>query len=193
MFGIFGHSIYTSLTGVVMGLVVRKWGTVPALLVFLVAPWPGMFLHGLWNGGGSIVQAAVGAFPGLLLMVVFEMLESALWLGLIGLLVWDESRLTRVRLGDYANTGWLTHDEVNMLATWRGRREGRRWARGFGAGPTMKRFIKESAELASNRQRLMADGAKPSALAEEQRLLGRLTENRREILARSHAAQPRMA
>lgn len=121
--------------------------------------------------------------PGLIIMLVFEMFESALWLCLIGYLVFDESRLTRIRLGDYANQGWLTHQEVDMLATWKGRREGRRWARAIGAPQVMRRFIRESADLASNRQRLLADGANPKAVAEERRLLDRLTANRQELLA----------
>lgn len=180
--GIFGHAIYTSLTGVVMGLVVRKWGTVPALVSFLVATWPGMFLHACWNGGTSIAQVSLG-FAGLLLMLALEFVVSGLWLGLMGMLVWDESRLTRTRLGDYANRGWLTHQEVDMLATWKGRREGRRWARSIGAPTIMRTFIRESAELASNRQRLLADGASPKAVLEERRLLDRLTSNRQALLA----------
>lgn len=180
--GIFGHSIYTSLTGVVMGLVVRKWGTIPALVSFLVATWPGMFLHACWNGGTDVAISAFGLM-GLLGMLALEFGMSGLWLGLIGLLVWDESRLTRTRLGDYANNGWLTHQEVDMLATWKGRREGRRWARSIGAPKVMRTFIRESAELASNRQRLLADGASPKAVAEERRLLDRLTSNRQELLA----------
>lgn len=180
--GIFGHSIYTSLTGIIMGLVVRRSGTIPAVLVFFVATWPGMFLHACWNGGSSLLGSAIGLM-GLLLMLAAEMLMSALWLGLIGILVRDESRLTRVRLGDYATHGWLTHAEADMLATWKGRREGRRWARSIGAAPVMRRFIRESAELASARQRLLADGATPKAMAEERRLLERLTANRRELLS----------
>lgn len=177
--GIFGHAIYTSLTGIIMGLVARKWGTLPGALVFVVATWPGIALHALWNGS-SFLFPGLG---GLIVMLIVEMGLSALWLGLIGLLVWDEARLTRVRLGDYANRGWLTHEEVTMLATWKGRREGKRWARQIGALPTMKRFIRESADLASVRQRLMADGANPKALRHEQHLLSRLTANRQALLA----------
>ena len=103
----------------------------------------------------------------------------------IVVLIWDESRLTRVRLGDYANQGWLTHEEVDMLATWKGRREGKRWAAQIGAKPVMKRFIRESADLASIRQRLLADGANPKVVQIERNLLQRLTSNRQELL--SHA------
>ncbi len=46
----------------------------------------------------------------------------------------------------------------------------------------MKRFIRESADLASVRQRLLADGANPKVVAQEAALLERLTENRRTLL-----------
>lgn len=177
---IFGHAIYTSLTGVLMALVARKWGTVMGLLAFVVALIPGIGLHAAWNlfaGFSSIVV--------LIALMVIQALLSLLWLILIAGLVFDESRLTRVRLGDYANRGWLTHEEVDMLATWKGRREGKRWADQLGARPIMKRFIRESADLASVRQRLLADGANPKVVAIEAHLLHRLTANRAELLQRT--------
>ena len=180
---IFGHAIYTSATGVIIGFVVRKWGTIMGLLAFIPALIPGMLLHAGWNftaslGGGGI----------LLILVLFggQMVLSLFWLIGIVVLIWDESRLTRVRLGDYANQGWLTHEEVDMLATWKGRREGKRWAAQIGAKPVMKRFIRESADLASIRQRLLADGANPKVVATERNLLNRLTANRSQLLSSVH-------
>ncbi|MGO1283605.1 MAG: PrsW family intramembrane metalloprotease [Brachybacterium sp.] len=176
---IFGHAIYTALTGIIVGFVVRKWGTIMGFLVFIPALIPGMLIHAAWNffaglGGGIAVM---------LLMYGAKAFISLLWLISIGVLIWDESRLTRIRLGDYANQGWLTHEEVDMLATWKGRREGKRWAAQIGAKPVMKRFIRESADLASIRQRLLADGANPKVVGIERNLLNRLTSNRQELLS----------
>ncbi|WP_193107226.1 PrsW family intramembrane metalloprotease [Brachybacterium sp. FME24] len=179
---IFGHAIYTSLTGVIIAFVARKWGTVMGLLVFVPALIPGIALHCAWNLTATIGGSGLGIT---ILMFGAEALLSLLWLVFIVLLIWDESRLTRIRLGDYANQGWLTHEEVDMLATWKGRREGKRWANQIGAKPVMKRFIRESADLASIRQRLLADGANPKVVSTETQLLGRLTSNRQELL--SHA------
>ncbi|MGP9537487.1 PrsW family intramembrane metalloprotease [Brachybacterium sp. AOP43-C2-M15] len=176
---IFGHAIYTSLTGILVGFVARKWGTIMGFLVFVPALIPGMLLHAGWNLFAGISDNLV------LLLIMFgsKALISLLWMIAIMVLIWDESRLTRVRLGDYANQGWLTHEEVDMLATWRGRREGKRWATQIGAKPVMKRFIRESADLASIRQRLLADGANPRVVDTERTLLGRLTANRQELLS----------
>ncbi|WP_262426129.1 hypothetical protein [Brachybacterium sp. Z12] len=154
-------------------------GTIMGFLVFIPALIPGMLIHAAWNffaglGGGIAVM---------LLMYGAKAFISLLWLISIGVLIWDESRLTRIRLGDYANQGWLTHEEVDMLATWKGRREGKRWAAQIGARPVMKRFIRESADLASIRQRLLADGANPKVVGIERNLLNRLTSNRQELLS----------
>lgn len=174
-FGLFGHALYTSATGIIVGFVVRKWGTAMGFVVFLPALIPGMLLHAGWN---------LSAVLGLPLIVLYggQAILTVLWMILIGVLIWDESRLTRVRLGDYANQGWLTHEEVDMLATWKGRHEGKRWASQIGAKPLMKRFIRESADLASIRQRLLADGANPKVVTVERQLLQRLSANRQEML-----------
>ncbi|GAP80321.1 membrane protein [Brachybacterium sp. SW0106-09] len=178
---IFGHAIYTACTGVIVGFVARKWGTIMGFLVFIPALIPGMLLHAAWN-----FTAGLGGGLGMtVLMYGAKFLLSCCFLVFIVVLIWDESRLTRVRLGDYANQGWLTHEEVDMLATWKGRREGKRWAAQIGAKPVMKRFIRESADLASIRQRLLADGANPKVVQIERNLLQRLTSNRQELL--SHA------
>ncbi|ATG55170.1 PrsW family intramembrane metalloprotease [Brachybacterium ginsengisoli] len=174
--GIFGHAIYTATTGIIVGFVVRKWGSIMGFLVFLPALIPGMLMHAAWNLSATLDVPLLLMYGGQGLLVLLAMV-------VLGVLIWDESRLTRVRLGDYANQGWLTHEEVDMLATWKGRREGKRWAGQIGAKPVMKRFIRESADLASIRQRLLADGANPKVVATEQNLLQRLTANRQELLA----------
>jgi len=175
---IFGHAIYTACTGIIVGFVARKWGSIMGFLVFIPALIPGMLLHAGWN-----FSAGIGGGAMTIIMFGGQAILSLFFLLFIVLLIWDESRLTRVRLGDYANQGWLTHEEVDMLATWKGRREGKRWASQIGAKPVMKRFIRESADLASIRQRLLADGANPKVVSIERRLLARLTTNRQELLA----------
>src|SRR5690625_2625585 len=118
-------------------------------------------------------------------MLAITAILSLLWVLLIVALVFVASRLTRVRLVDFATHGLLTHGEVDLLATWKGVRAGRRCGAQLGARPIMKRFIRESADLASVRQRLLADGAHPKVVTIEAYLLHRLTTNRAELLQRA--------
>ncbi|MDK7742017.1 PrsW family glutamic-type intramembrane protease [Helcobacillus massiliensis] len=182
--GIWGHCVFTSMTGMVIGLIDRRFGLVPAILSFLVAPLPAMFLHFMWNFSSTLL----GGFGGLVLLAIGWFVMFTIWFILIAVLIRLESGLTRARLGDYANQGWLTHDEVTMLATWSGRREGRRWAATFNAKPTMKKFIRQAAELAFTRQRLLADGAKPRHLEAEQYFLNHMEANRANLLSQARQA-----
>src|SRR5699024_5905018 len=95
-----------------------------------------------------------------LLMYGGQAILVVLWLILIGVLIWDESRLTRIRLGDYANHGWLTDEEADVLATWKGRYEGKRWARQVGVSVGAVRGRLEGARhrvpcLSANRQEML--------------------------------------
>ena len=103
----------------------------------------------------------------------------------IGILVWDEARLTRVRLGDYVNMGWLTHEEVDMLATSRGRRAGIAWARTLPGDRVrhMKDFIADSTALAAARQRALT-GRDPHAAEDEKVFLARAGAARVALLSR---------
>ena len=51
------------------------------------------------------------------------------------------------------------------------------------AKPLMKKFIRDSADLASARQRLLADGANPKVVELEAGLLSKLRSNREALLA----------
>src|SRR5699024_11250274 len=102
---IFGHAIYTSMTGVLMALVARRWGTLLGLLAFIAALIPGIGLHAAWNLFAGFESLLV-----LVAMLASKAILSLLWLILIVALVFDASGLTRVGGGDYANQGWLTHE-----------------------------------------------------------------------------------
>jgi hypothetical protein len=69
----------------------------------------------------------------------------------------SEIRLTRARLGEYAAAGWFTPTEVEMLATWPGRRQARAWARTLpgNRAEAMKDFTRDATRLAMTRQRMI--------------------------------------
>ncbi|UUT36700.1 PrsW family intramembrane metalloprotease [Microbacterium elymi] len=174
----FAHVMFTSVTGFALGLAARRGASAAAA----VAPWiVGMcgaaLLHGLWNASAQFFDFfALYAMLQLPLFVLFV-------LGVI-MLRREERRLTRQRLGEYAGAGWFTPQEVEMLATPRGRREALAWAQTLRGDRTrvMKGFIADATALAAVRQRIVT-GRDPRAAADQQTLLARTIGARHALFA----------
>ncbi|MBO9625401.1 MAG: PrsW family intramembrane metalloprotease [Microbacterium sp.] len=173
----FAHAMFTSLTGLAIGLAARRQASAGAAIGYgLVGLLGAMFLHGLWNGS-SFVN----------FFLLYFVLQVPLFVGFIfGVLALrrEEARLTRARLGDYASAGWFTPEEVTMLATPAGRKSGLGWARQLRGDrrPLMREFIKDATKLAAVRQRSIT-GRDPLAPAEEHALLVRTRATRAALLA----------
>ena len=187
----FAHVMFTAALGVCVGFAARSGGTGTVVAAWFIGLVPAMFLHALWNSltfmqGGFFIIYAVLQLPIFVLCTVgIVFLRRA------------EASLTRRRLSDYVASGWFTQAEVPMLATGAGRRRALTWARTFGAGPTMKKFIAQATRLAFTRQRLLVDAkrapgsAAAARFAEAQQreleLLNQATVTRSELL-RAHSA-----
>lgn len=173
----FAHAMFTSLTGLAIGLAARRGASTGAAIGFgLLGMVGAMVLHGLWNG-----SSFVNFF--LLYFVLQVPLFVGFILGVVALRR-EEARLTRARLGDYAAAGWFTPEEVTMLATPAGRKTGMRWAAQLRGDrrPLMREFIKDATTLAAVRQRAIT-GRDPLAPAQEQALLARTRAARAALLA----------
>lgn len=173
----FAHAMFTSLTGLAIGLAARRHASTGSVLGFGVLGMLGaMVLHALWNGS-SFVN----------FFLLYFVLQVPLFIGFIlGIIALrrEESRLTKARLGDYAAAGWFTPEEVTMLATPAGRKTGLAWAAQLRGDrrPLMREFIKDATMLASVRQRAIT-GRDPMAPADEQALLARTRAARAGLLA----------
>lgn len=174
----FAHVMFTSLAGFAFGLAARRGLSSGAALAYGI---PGVLaaivLHALWNGSATFAN----------FFEVYATLQVPLFLAFIaGILALrrEESRLTRVRLGEYADAGWFTPQEVDMLATRPGRRSALAWARTLPGDrtPVMKGFIADATALAAARQRALS-GRDPQAAATERYLLERTTAARSALLA----------
>ncbi|WP_460774945.1 PrsW family intramembrane metalloprotease [Microbacterium sp. GXF7504] len=174
----FAHVMFTTLTGFAVGLAVRRGArggrVFPAWLLGLLGA---IGLHALWNG-----SAVFGDF-----FALYATLQVPLFvLFILGVLALrrEESRLTRVRLEEYAATGWFTPEEVRMLATGPGRRAGLAWAARLPGDrrDRMRAFIREATALAAARQRLVS-GRDPKAAVEERTLLARVVAARQALFA----------
>lgn len=174
----FAHAMFTSLTGLAIGLAARRHASVGAgfgagLLGLIGA----IVLHALWNG-----SAVFSDF-----FLLYFTLQVPLFIGfIIGIaaLRREEARLTRVRLGEYAAAGWFTPEEITMLATPAGRKVGMAWAATLRGDrrPLMREFIKDATALASVRQRAIT-GRDPLAVDDERALLIRTRATRAALLA----------
>ena len=188
----FAHVMFTGALGVCVGYAARYGGTPLVLGAWVLGLVPAMLLHGLWNAVTFVGDSFV------LMYLVLQVPIFALFITGILLLRRSEARLTRRRLSDYVPPGWFSQQEVPMLASGAGRRRALHWARTFGAGSTMKEFIRVATRLAFTRNRLLVDakGAPGSAAAarfararvQELALLNAATAARSELLGRHSAA-----
>ena len=81
----------------------------------------GMTLHGLWNGSMVLLafidqEITHNEIVSRVGMIVLSLIYSAAWVTLSLILRRSERMHTQNMLGDYANSGWLTHAEVDMRA-----------------------------------------------------------------------------
>ncbi|MFB2581851.1 PrsW family glutamic-type intramembrane protease [Herbiconiux sp. P15] len=151
----FAHVMFTACTGVALGFAVRGrfWR---GAVIFVVGLVLAIGLHALWNGSTFLVEGIEGFF---LLYLVVQVPLFIIAIVLVVQLRKAEARLTRARLAEYAEAGWFSAAEVEMLATGAGRAQAMRFAKSFPGGQggaAMKSFIRTSTRLAFARQRLLA-------------------------------------
>ena len=133
-----------------------------------------MGLHAIWN-----LSASVGAY--LQVYLAFQMPIFAVFLVGLVLLRQREAGLVRRYLSQYADAGWFTRAEVEMLSSMGQRRSARAWARGLGgraAVRSMRAFQDSASDLALLRARIVRGSAEPGAGVHERDLLDAVTANR---------------
>ena len=174
--GPFAHPLFTTCTGIGLGLavgVVRSgFGRV---LVVLGGYLLAALLHGIWN-----LSAATGNLIGVYLL--FQVPLFIAFLTLIAVLRAREARLIRTYLSQYADAGWLSHQEVAMLSSIPARRQARLWAAQHGgrtAVASMRSFQDGASDLALLRARMVRGRAERDAPQHERALLDAIVAHRR--------------
>ncbi len=174
--GPFAHPLFTAFTGIGLGLAVAvmrsPWSRLlVALSGFLIAA----LLHGIWN-----LSAATGNLIGA--YVLFQVPLFACFVALIVGLRYREGRLIRTYLSQYADAGWLSHQEVAMLSSVPARRQARAWANqqgGRAALASMRAFQDAASDLALLRSRMVRGSAERDAAVRERALLEAVVAHRR--------------
>ena len=188
------HTAFSTCAGVSIGLAARKWPWWSLILMWLPGLVLGMVLHGFWNASMTLLgvfgqatrNVMGGMLPQIIGLVVLSAILSAAWVTLGLLLRRSERMHTQNMLGDYANSGWLTHAEVDMLGTWKGRKNGRDWAKSFPGGKEeMKTMIRTSGRLSTTRMRVLAGIGGEQERKIERAELKQFSDARERLLAAS--------
>jgi len=178
--GPFAHPLFTSMTGIGLGVAVSLVRTRGARVAAGVSGYVvAMLLHGFWN-----LSASLGS-----LLRVYVLVQVPIFAGYVATLVWArrrEARQIRLYLSLYADAGWLTHPEVAMLGSLSARREARGWARHHGGRTSlasMRAFQDSASDLALLRARMARGAAEPQAAARERQLLDAVVAHRAGFLS----------
>ena len=177
LMGPFGHPLFTSLTGIGIGIAVTARRPVVRVVAILTGWVCAMLLHAAWNF--SALAGLDGFFA------AYVTYQVPIFLAFIGFLFWlrrREGRLIGQYLSPYADAGWLTHAEVAMLSNLRLRRAARAWAGQNGGRParrSMDAFQDSASDLALLRSRLVRGTAEDGASEREMVLLEAITAHRR--------------
>jgi hypothetical protein len=174
--GPFAHPLFTAFTGIGLGLAVAVMRSLwSRVLVGLAGYLLAVLFHGIWN-----LSAATGHLIGA--YVLFQIPLFVCFVALIVGLRYREGRLIRTYLSQYADAGWLSHQEVAMLSSLPARRQARVWASqqgGKAAVASMRAFQDGASDLALLRARMVRGSAERDAAAHERMLLEAIVANRR--------------
>jgi RsiW-degrading membrane proteinase PrsW (M82 family) len=173
VFSPFAHPLFTSLTGVGVGIAVvtrhRVWRWLAPLLGYLAA----VAAHGSWNA-----SASVGGGRLFVLTYVFAMVPAFLLLA--GFALWArhrEGRMLTRSLGDAAARGLIDGREIPWLVRLPARRASRAFA-GRHGGPTAERVMREyqqqAVELGFLHDRYLRGTAPPDFAARGAEMVRRL-------------------
>lgn len=146
----FAHVMFTSATGLLVGVAARRSNRVGVLGYLVVGLIAAILLHAFWN---SATYWATNWFE------YYFFVQVPLFVVAIVAVVRlrrHEQRLTRERLAEYAAVGWFTPSEVNQLSTPAGRRQVVAWAARHGYKRQYRRFVQDATHLAFTRQRLIS-------------------------------------
>lgn len=168
--GPFAHPMFTAAFGIGVGLAVRARNPVLKVVYPLAGLAVAMLLHALWNGMATVATGG-GWFVGYLLLQVPIFVTFVAFAIIVRR---REARLIAQHLRVYAETGWITGQELAMLSSPVGRRQARAWAARVG-GPTAGRAMRDFQELASElsflRERIAHQAAPSNAQRTEADLL----------------------
>jgi len=149
----FSHPMFTSLTGIGLGLARQSQNTAVKWIAPILGLLAAISMHSIWNGSGVIF----GGIAFILTYVIIMIPAFFIMLVVIILALRREGQIVRENLiADY-QAGLLTEQEYNQLCTIRGRMGSsfNAFSRGgFGQWQTARQLNQTASELAFHRSRV---------------------------------------
>lgn len=178
------HPIFTSMTGLGVAYAASRRGAGWAVLAGWLAA---MAAHGIWNG--LSVYGVAG-------LAVAYFIMFCVLVGLVAILIADRRHLVgliRRYLPAYRETGLVSSDDIEMLASLPSRRQARNWARvtsGLPAAAAMGDYQLAATELALLHDKARRGVITPGSFRQRQHdLLGLMLVARKSFLSR-HPVPP---
>jgi RsiW-degrading membrane proteinase PrsW (M82 family) len=178
VFSPFAHPLFTSMTGLGLGVaaMLARRRRVLRVLVPAAGFVTAAALHAIWNGSAT---AAGGAFLLVYALFMLPVFGLVTWLA-----IWsrqNQLKWIRATLPAYAATGWISPPEAWALGTMRARTAARTLARRTGGVPAVRTVVEYqhfATALALLRVRAETGVAPPDFAAREQELLHHLWRRR---------------
>ena len=175
----FAHVMFTSATGLLLGIAATRTSRFGAIGYFLIGLVPAVLLHAFWN------SASYWATNWFVYYLFIQVPLFGLAITGVVLLRRHEQQLTRRRLNEYAAAGWFTPSEVTLLSTAAGRRQGIAWAARNNVKRPYKAFVLDATRLAFTREKLVNGKDRIGASRTEAELLEAIVADRRAIAGKS--------
>nr|WP_253769132.1 PrsW family intramembrane metalloprotease [Goodfellowiella coeruleoviolacea] len=173
----FAHPLFTSLTGIGVGLAAGSLRRRTRVLAPLLGYLGAVALHALWN-----VSAALGG--GAAFINLYFLIMVPIFVGMVLLVLWQrrrEQRVVSAQLPEMAHNRWIAASEVALLASLAGRRNWRRAVRrraGDQAARAVAQYQVAVTELAFLRDRMAQGTAGGDAEDRHELLLARVLATR---------------
>ncbi|MDI2132662.1 PrsW family intramembrane metalloprotease [Yinghuangia seranimata] len=177
----FAHPLFTSATGIALGLAVLARNRVAAVLTGVGGYLTAVALHASWNGAAW--KTTVDDNGGIMLLVYFFVMAPLL----AGLFVYGgglrrrQLGAVRAQLPWYVPAGWLTWNEPEVLGTVADRARQRRTALALYGKPgerALRRYQWNATALAELRERAVRGDMRPDFGTRERELLDALWADR---------------
>ncbi|AKF07350.1 PrsW family intramembrane metalloprotease [Sandaracinus amylolyticus] len=111
-----GHPLYTSMTGIGLGIARESHRTWVKLLAPLMGYGGAVFLHALWNGSATLADA-MGASGIFLLLLPLWLVFVAAFVIIVMVLVVRRGRIIREHLLDEVALGHLSQKELDLVCS----------------------------------------------------------------------------